>query len=49
VPSFQRREVKTSRRDVLSDARAAITPSEVISQAKRGRTVFWFKPAIFIS
>ncbi len=49
VPSFHRREVKTSSRGALSEARAAITPSEVISQASRGRTVFWFKPAIFIS
>jgi hypothetical protein len=49
VPSLKRLEVKTSSFDVFSDARAAITPSEVISHASRGRTVFCCEPAIFIS
>jgi hypothetical protein len=49
VPSLNRREVNTSNRDVFSAARAAITPSEVISHASRGLTVFCCEPAIFIS
>src|SRR5579864_7596366 len=49
APSARWREVKTSRRDDFSDARAAITPSDVISQASRGRIVFCFKPAILLS
>src|ERR1051326_1543524 len=46
APSLRRRPVKTSRRACFSEARAAMMPSGVISQASRGRVIFCLELAI---
>src|SRR5215469_118955 len=46
TPPLRRREVNDSSCAALSAARAAITPSAVISHARRGRGLYWVKRSI---
>src|SRR5258708_2018426 len=48
VPAFNRREVKSSRRGILSEARAAIRPLTLTSHARRGRVRDCWRLAIFL-